>query len=110
MKFFYALVVITIAVAISSLADIYLKKSELSFGNYMIWGIVLYAIAAPIVAVGFKLVDFSVIFFIWEAVAIMLGITLGVFIFHEKLSIMKYFALFFSFIALIFSYLSSIKF
>lgn len=107
MKFFYAVLAVTIAVVISSIADIYLKKSHLTNLNYIIIGTILYAIAAPAVAVGFKIVDFSIVFFIWEAVAIVLGISLGVIFFKEELSIMKIAAFSFSIVALIFSYLSS---
>lgn len=107
MKFILALTTITVAVIISSVADVFLKKSELTHLSYIILGTVLYAAAAPIIAISFKAVDFSLVFFIWEAVAIVTGITLGIIFFKENLSLYKFAAFFFSFVALYFSYLAS---
>ncbi len=107
MKFFFAILAISIAVAVSSVADIYLKKSQLTNTNYILIGMMLYAVAAPAVAIGFKIVDFSVVFFIWEAVAIVLGLSFGIVFFKEELSVLKVAAFVFTLIALVFSYLSS---
>lgn len=107
MKFIYALGAIALAVVISTVADVFLKKSDLSNANYLVLGILLYAIAAPAVAIGFNLVDFSVVFFIWEAVAIVLGLALGIIMFGEQLSLLKFLAFASSFLAVIFSYYAS---
>lgn len=107
MKFFYLAVAIAVAVGFSSLADVYLKKSHFTFGTAMLVGVLFYALAAPPAAIAFKLVDFSLVFIIWEALAIIAGITLGIVIFHESISLMKVAAIASSFVALLFSYLAT---
>jgi multidrug transporter EmrE-like cation transporter len=107
MKFIFALLAVSIAVAISTVADVFLKKSQLSNYNYVIVGILLYALGAVPVSVGFKLVDFSVVFFIWQAVSVALGLSIGILLFKEDFSWLKVVAFTLSLLAITFSYLAT---
>ena len=89
MKYLIATLSVAIAVILATIADVYLKKSQLSNYKYILVGIVLYALGALPVAVAFKTVDFSLVFFIWEALAIILGLGLGIIIFKEHFSALK---------------------
>ena len=98
---------VALAVLVSTVADVYLKKSNLENYSYLTWGVLLYALAALPVAFAFRTIDFSVVFFIWEALAIILAVVFGIAIFGETLSWQKCAAFFFSALALVFSYLST---
>lgn len=107
MKIFIAIISVAVAVLLSTFADIYLKKSHFSNYKYFIIGAILYAVGAIPVALAFKIVDFSLVFFIWEAFAILLGLVLGIMLFKENLSVLKILAFSTALISLLFSYLSS---
>jgi len=107
MKFFFAIIAFAIAVALSTIADVYLKKSQLSNYKFIVLGIVLYAAGALPVAFAFKVVDFSLVFFIWQAIAIILGLGLGMALFHEQFSLLKFAAFIAALVALFLSYLAS---
>jgi|GEM_PF-3480212 len=107
MKFLLPIFFVAVAVVISTIADVFLKKSQLQNHLFILLGVVLYAIAALPVAAAFKLIDFSVVFFIWEAVAIILALILGTAIFKESFSALKFSAFVFALISLVFSYLAS---
>lgn len=98
---------VALAVIVSTIADVYLKKFNADNPTYLLWGVLLYASAAFPVALAFRIIDFSVMFFIWEALAIILGVVLGIAIFDETISWQKSAALIFSVLALVFSYLST---
>jgi len=107
MRYFYLAFAIAVAVGFSSLADVFLKKSHFTLGSAMLLGVLFYALAAPPAAIAFKLVDFSIVFIIWEALAIAMGITLGIVVFHESLSVIKIAAIGASFVTLFLSYLAT---
>ena len=107
MKFFWPFIFVVIGVIISTIADIFLKESKFQNHSYIIIGILLYAVGALPVAAAFKLIDFSVVFFIWEAVAVICGLVLGILLFNENHSYLKFLAFGFAILALVFSYLAS---
>lgn len=107
MKFLIPIILVSIAVAISTWADVLFKKSQFANVGYVFWGIILYAIGAIPVALAFKFIDFSLVFFIWEGIAIILGLSLGLIIFKEGFSILKFAAFASAFMTLIFSYFAS---
>ena len=107
MKFLLPIFLVAVAVVISTIADILLKKSQLQNHSLVLLGAVLYAVAALPVAAAFKLIDFSLVFFIWEAVAIILGLVLGIVMFKESFSVLKFSAFVFALTSLVLSYLGS---
>jgi multidrug transporter EmrE-like cation transporter len=109
MKFFIALIAVAIGVVLSTVADVYLKESKFSNFNFIILGIILYALGALPVALAFKYVDFSVVFFIWEAMATILGVGLGIVLFKEHFSYLKFAAFASAMLALILSYIASLR-
>lgn len=108
MKPIIAIISVALAVLLSTVADVYLKKSHLTNFRYLIIGIILYAVAALPIALAFKIVDFSLVFFLWEAFAILLGVILGIIIFKENFSIFKTLACTTALISLLFSYLAAV--
>lgn len=107
MKHTVPILFVSLAVVLSTIADVFLKKSQMQNYSQISIGVLLYALGALPVAAAFKLIDFSLVFFIWEAVAIILGVTLGIIIFREDFSWFKFGAFFFAAISLVLSYLAS---
>jgi multidrug transporter EmrE-like cation transporter len=94
-------------VVLATIADVFLKKSGLTHPFYLTVGIGLYALGAFPIAVAFKLIDFSIVFFAWEGIAILLGLALGVLVFQEHLSGLKIAAFGAASLALVLSYLAA---
>lgn len=106
MKFFVSVIAVAFAVVLSTIADVFLKKSQLSNFNYVCLGVLFYALGALPVALAFKLVDFSLVFFIWEVIAVILGLGLGIFLFKEQFSVLKFVVLISAIITLVLSYIA----
>lgn len=108
MKIFVAIVAVAVAVLLSTVADVCLKESHLTNVKYLTIGIILYALGAVPIALAFGIVDFSLIFFIWEAFAVLSGVVLGIILFKENFSILKTLACTTALVSLLFSYLASV--
>jgi len=107
MKPFVLFLFVAIGVILATVADVFLKKSNLEHAPYLAVGIFLYAIGALPIAAAFRMTDFSMVFFVFEGVAILLGLALGVILFKEHLSLLKVAAFLSASLALMFSYLAS---
>lgn len=107
MKPLLPIIFIGAAVVLSTVADVLLKKSQLQNYSYIAIGVLLYALGALPVAAAFKVIDFSVVFFIWEAFAVILGLVLGIVLFKEGVSLLKFGAFFFALVSLALSYAAS---
>lgn len=107
MKPFIPFLLVALGVVLATIADVFLKKSHMDSVPYLAVGIVLYAIGALPIAAAFRVMDFSVVFFVWEGVAILLGLVLGIMLFKEQFSLLKVAAFLSASLALVFSYLAS---
>lgn len=104
-KFIVFYLILAAAIGVEILADTFLKKSGASNLGLFFAGMILYGLTAFPVVYLFKKADFEVLFMIWEAFGILLGLAVATFYFQEPFTARKTLALTFSLGALICSYL-----
>ena len=105
MKFLHIFALLFVGVCITVLGDVFLKKSN-GAQNLMplLMGAVFYAVVAVPVAFAFKNSEFGIIFFLWEAMIIMVATMVSYFYFHESFTIFKTLALFSALVTIVLSY------
>jgi multidrug transporter EmrE-like cation transporter len=91
-------------VPLTVLADIPLKKSAGQNICLFLLGAVLYALVAIPVTLAFRITDFGLLFIIWEAVTVAIGLGIATLVFREALTIQRSIAFFLTIVALILSY------
>jgi len=97
--------VLTVAIVIEILADASLKQSIESNLYLFFIGMILYGLTAFPVAYLFKKTDFEILFMIWEAFGVVLGLGVATFYFQEAFTLQRALALVCALGAMIFSYL-----
>jgi multidrug transporter EmrE-like cation transporter len=103
MKVLESLILVTLGVLFSTLGDVFLKKGQ--FGNFSFFlGIFLYAVGAVFVFFVFKRIEFGSVFLIWEAVTIVVAMSIASFYFKEDFTIYRTLALIFAMTSLVLSY------
>lgn len=107
MKIVYLLSLVAVGVAVSMLADYFLKKSGFYNFNLLAVGFILYGIAAFPVAAAFQFTQFGIVFLIWEAMTVTLALLMGMIIFKEPLTSLKAVALSLAILTITVSYFAS---
>jgi len=104
-KFLVFYFVLGIAICLEVLADAFLKKSA-SSGDITLFlvGMILYGTTAFPVVYLFNRKDFEIVFLVWEAFGVVLGLVVATLYFREAFTLQKVIALIFSIGALICSY------
>jgi multidrug transporter EmrE-like cation transporter len=103
-KFLIFYLVLATAIGIEILADIFLKKSISGNLYWFFTGMLLYAFTAFPVVYLFEKSDFEIVFIIWEAFGVVLGLIVATLYFGESFTSHKILALIFAIAALICSY------
>ena len=98
-------IVLLVAIGIELVADVFLKESGVTNTKFLLAGMLLYGCTAIPVAFLFKKTDFEVLFVIWQAFGIILGLAVATFYFRETFTASKTIALLFSMGTLICAYL-----
>lgn len=101
---FLSLFLIACAVALSVVGDFYLKRSGGQLNNFFYLGLALYAFSALPAAFAFQRLQFGIVFIIWEALMIILGLLIGSTYFKESFSVNKAIALALCLMAIFFAY------
>lgn len=99
----YSIFLITIGVILSTIGDVFLKKSHLNNWWFFGAGILFYALGVVPVAVVFKKIDFGSVFLIWEAITVIIALLVANLYFNETFTVYKALALLFALCALYFS-------
>jgi len=107
MKQIIGMAAVLFGVIFSAVADIYLKKSDFSDYKLFLIGLSLYAFAALPTAFAFKFIDFGIVYLAWEAMAVILGLGIGAYLFNEGITPLKIAALSAALLAVVLSYLAS---
>ncbi len=100
MKFFSGLLLLIGAVALSVVADVFLKKSQFQNWKLVMLGFFLYGLEAIPVAIAFQKITFGPVMIIWSAVAVTLGVLVASILFKEPLTYPKMLALIFAVVAI----------
>jgi len=74
MKLLVLSVLVIVGVSLIGLADVFLKKSTSQNLQFLMVGLVLYALVAFPAALTFRLTEFGLLLMIWEAATILLGL------------------------------------
>lgn len=90
-------------VALTILADIFLKKSGGQDWRWIAAGILLYGIVAILVAAIFHYTEFGKLFLIWEALAVILGLAVASLYYKEPFTVYRLAGFGFAMAALYFS-------
>ncbi len=69
--------IIAFGVALTVIADIFLKKYGWGDWRYVALGALLYAAVAVPVAIAFHYTDFGKLFIVWEAASVLLGLAVA---------------------------------
>ena len=104
MKFLLVSFLIIIGVGLTIAADIVLKKSNGADWKLIVLGVLLYGVIAVPVAFAFKFTEFGTLFLVWEAVAVIFGITIASVWYKEPFTIYRLLALVLALGALVLSY------
>jgi multidrug transporter EmrE-like cation transporter len=104
MKLAVLTLTIGIGVALTVLADIFLKKSGWSNWYWIAAGAFVYAVAAIFVADAFHYTEFGRVFLVWEIIAVILGMLVAGVYYKEPFTIYRFVALILAFAAIYFSY------
>ncbi len=107
MQFLQTITLLVVGVGVTLLADVFLKKSELSTVSLLSIGAFLYALVAIPVAAAFKFNQFSIVILLWQAVIVSIGLLLGWLIFKEPLTPLKIAAFGAALLTVLLSYLAS---
>ena len=107
MRIFFLSVLIPIGVALTVIADVFLKKSNLSDWRYIAIGFVLYGLVALPVAAAFRFTEFGVLFMVWEVGTVAFGLFVGTVVFREPFTALKLMAFILAMGALGLNYLAS---
>lgn len=91
-------------VALTVLADVLLKKSGGQNVRFIVLGVILYALVAIPVTFAFRITEFGLLFIIWEAVTVALGLVISAVVFRETLTFQRSMAFLLTIAALILSY------
>ena len=104
-RFLLFYLVLAAAIAVEIVADATLKQSVNGNFLYLFFaGMILYGLTAFPVAYLFKRTDFEIVFMVWEAFGVILGLGVAAFYFGETITVQKVLALICAFGAMIFSY------
>jgi multidrug transporter EmrE-like cation transporter len=95
---------IFIGVALTVIADIFLKKSAAQNAGYLFLGLICYACVAFPVVLAFRMTEFGKLFLIWEAVTVAAGIVIATTMFREAFTVQKLIAFILVIVALVLSY------
>jgi multidrug transporter EmrE-like cation transporter len=104
MKVFILAVLILTGVGMTLAADIFLKRSGLTRVPDLLVGAALYGSVAIPVAAAFRLSEFGVLFVVWEAVMIVVGVAVATVFYNEAFTIHRCLAVAFAILALLLSY------
>lgn len=103
MNLFLKTFLIVSGVGLTLVADICLKKSGGQDWRWIAAGVVIYGVIALPVAVAFKYTEFGKLFLIWEAVAVILGLAVATWHYHEPFTSHRVIALVLAIAALYFA-------
>lgn len=96
--------ILGIAIGVEILADVFLKKSVTGHLYLFFIGMLLYGLTAFPVVYLFEKTDFEIVFMVWEAFGVVLGLVVATLYFGESFTAHKTLALIFAIGALICSY------
>jgi multidrug transporter EmrE-like cation transporter len=105
MKLFVFFTLVFLGVAITLVADIYLKRSGFANPADLMLGAVLYGTVAIPVAAAFRYSQFGAIFVVWEAFMIIVGIAVATVYFNETFTIQRLLSVSLAVLALLLTYI-----
>src|SRR5438132_901610 len=100
-KFIIFYLILGVAIGVEILADVFLKKSTNGHLYWFFIGMLMYGLTAFPVVYLFEKADFEIVFMIWEAFGVVLGLVIATLYFGESFTMHKTWALIFAMAALI---------
>lgn len=95
---------IAVGVILTIIADMFLKRGGATDWRFLVAGFLVYGLIAFPVAVAFKYAEFGQLFLVWEASAILLGVTVASLFYGEAFTTSRLIAVLLALGALWFSY------
>jgi multidrug transporter EmrE-like cation transporter len=104
MEVFISFIILGFGVGLAMVGDVFVKNSNFKNRRDLYLGSLFYSIVAIPVALSFHYFEFGILFLVWEALTIMLGVLLGSLYFKEKFTLSKCIALLLALGALVLAY------
>lgn len=80
---------VTLGVTLTMVGDVFLKRSQLGSIWLLAGGLVFYFLGCIPVILLFRLTNFGMVFILWEALTVVLAVTIGHLVFAERVTANK---------------------